>query len=951
MKNVADIYPLLPMQLGMLFHTLAQQESASQSAKQTGVYINQYTCLLKGEVDFELFHQAWVQTVDRHPVLRTAFLWEGLDEPLQVVRQTVVLPWQILDWRKVEAGEQQARLEGFLRRDRMHGFDLAKAPASRLTLIRLDEAVVRLVWSSHHILFDGWSLPLIWQDVLTYYEALLKGREPRLEAIRPFRDYVAWQKERESAADEQFWRSQLAGFAEPTPLPAAITGSTEGHLTGPSLYAQQSARLSDDLTAQLGVLARQNRLTLNTLIQGAWALLLHHFTGGEQVTYGSVVSGRPAALGGVEKMVGLFINTLPVRVSIERDLPLVAWLSERQQQLLALREYEVSALSDIQKWSDLPSGTPLFETIVVFENYPAMGRTDVGFTIEAVQDLEQSNYPLALLVVPGESLELMLLYDTARFEMGAIARLQQHLELLLTAFVAQPQAKLSELPRLTAAEQAQLTNWPQCETDLTICELIEAQVRRTPAAEAVVFEGQSLTYGELNERADELAAELRSRGVVSGDRVALCLNRSLDMVACILAVLKTGAAYVPLDPDYPQSRLAYCLEDTAPRIVCTERSVELPVESTARLYVDEALAYRSAVDANGIGEAQSADVSAAGPEDLAYIIYTSGSTGRPKGVMVSHRNLVHSTMARFSVYSEEVGRFLLLSSIAFDSSVAGLFWTLCQGGALVISPQRIEQDLQRLAALISKERITHTLCVPTLYSLLLNDADVVQLATLRTVIVAGEACARSLVKQHYAKLPNAQLYNEYGPTEATVWCTAYRVPRDLPPGPVAIGPAISGTQIVLLDSHAQPVPTGAIGEIYVGGLGVTQGYLNQAEKTDAAFLAGSRWIGEMSTPQGVVLSAFYRTGDLARLRSDDSLEWLGRSDRQVKVRGYRIELGEIEEALRSQPNVREAVVTARQDVSSSTAIDSEDRESLSRALLELSWEEADALLSAVEGDV
>lgn len=948
MKNVADIYPLSSVQLGMLFHTLAQ----SEAAEQTGVYVNQYTCRLSGTLRQDLFRRAWERTIERHPVLRTAFLWEGLDEPLQIVRQTVELPWQVLDWREVEEKVQATRLETFLKSDRTQGFDLAQAPALRLTLIQLAPDAFQLVWSSHHMLFDGWSLPLIWQDMLAYYDALLTETLPQLDPANPYRDYIAWQQAKASgeAADkaEKFWRSQLSGFTEPTSLPGARTVSVEAAQP----YQQQEKRLDKDFTQHLGAVARQHRLTLNTLVQGAWTLLLHHYSGHQRVMYGSVVSGRPAELPGVEKMVGLFINTLPVCSVVEPDQPLVTWLAERQQQLLSLREYEASALTDIQRWSELPAGSALFESIVVFENYPAAAAPDLGFTVEQARYIEQSNYPLALLVVPGDSLELLLLYDTARFEEGAIARLLEHMVLLLKAFVEQPQAKLSELPRLTATERSALAacspSKPDTKKALTIHQLIEVQAVKTPQAEAVVFEGQVLTYDELNRQANQLASLLRSHQVISGSRVALCLNRSLDMVVCILAVLKAGAAYVPLDPDYPQSRLAYCLKDTNPAVVLTERSVELPAVSVPLLYVDELCIDEPSFREQLLSweECPQGEVGPQ-PEDLAYIIYTSGSTGRPKGVMVSHRNLVHSTQARFSVYAEPVGRFLLLSSIAFDSSVAGLFWTLCQGGTLVLSPQRIEQDLQQLAELITKERITHTLCVPTLYTLLIANVEVSLLATLRTVIVAGEACTQSLVKQHFENLPQTQLYNEYGPTEATVWCTAYQVPEKLPSGPVAIGTAIPNTQIVLVDKSLRPVPTGAVGEICVGGEGISQGYLNQPEKTAAVFFENGIWRRYFDERNAVDnVQRFYRTGDLGRFRADGVLEWLGRRDRQVKIRGYRIELGEIEEILREHPSVQEAIVVSRAVISSGD-IDS-SVEGLARSLTELSPEKAVALLSTAE---
>ncbi|MEL6814323.1 MAG: amino acid adenylation domain-containing protein, partial [Cyanobacteria bacterium J06598_3] len=393
----------------------------------------------------------------------------------------------------------------------------------------------------------------------------------------------------------------------------------------------------------------------------------------------------------------------------------------------------------------------------------------------------------------------------------------------------------------------------------------------------------------------------------------------------------------------------------------THRSVTLPQPSVPCLYLDEETVEETveeiAVEAQSpVANLTSTLKTVAQPEDLAYIIYTSGSTGNPKGVMVSHRNLVHSTTARFDVYAQPVERFLLLSSIAFDSSIAGVFWTLCQGGTLVLSPRRIEQDLQQLSALIADNRITHTLCVPTLYSLLLESVEPQQLSTLKTVIVAGEACTRSLAQQHSLKLPFAELYNEYGPTEGTVWCSAYRVPAMLPPGPIAIGSAIPNTQIHLLNRDLQPVPAGAIGELYIGGEGVTQGYLNQPEKTKASFIQPPptphsplptpySQSNQPLSPGSKLRFPLYKTGDLARYRADGTLEWLGRCDRQVKIRGYRIELGEIEEALRSQPAVQEAVVVAQPiQAAADTQL-----ESLVAALQALPDELSDRLLTTIEG--
>ncbi|MEO1589878.1 MAG: condensation domain-containing protein, partial [Cyanobacteria bacterium J06632_22] len=630
MDNVADIYPLSPIQLGMLFHTLAGE---------AGIYVNQYTCQLQGAVDAERLQQAWQQTIDHHPVLRTAFLWEGLDEPLQVVRQQVTLPWQVLDWRGAEDVED--RLEAFLRCDRTHPFNLAQAPLLRLTLIHLSETHTQLVWTSHHLLFDGWSLPLIWQDLLSWYQ----GQRPTPR--RPYRDFIAWQQQQSIAASEPFWREQLKPVSAPTPLPAALTSGVQTNH-----YQQHTQRLTPQRTTALTTFTRQQRLTLNTLVQAAWALLLHHYSGQSQVTYGSVVSGRPATMPGVEKMVGLFINTLPVSMEIEPSTYLADWLQQRQQQLLDLRQHEITPLQTIQRWTGL-SGSDLFDSIVVFENYPTTAAADLPFTVENARYIEQSNYPLALLVLPGTSLELILLYDTGRFEAGAIRNLLDHLTMLLTAFTEQPQAKLAELPRLTPPAQ-QFLRSPSVTLDAPgyVHRFIESQAQATPDAIAVQFGQQSLTYAALNRQANQLAGQIRDyipplTTTSSSPFVAICLERSVELVVAILAVLKAGAAYVPLDPTYPEARLSYCLQDTQPQLLLTQQAVTLPDSACPRLYQED---WETDRPTENLGLPVH-------PDDLAYVIYTSGSTGQPKGVKVSQRNLTHSTTARFQVYPDPVERF------------------------------------------------------------------------------------------------------------------------------------------------------------------------------------------------------------------------------------------------------------------------------------------------------
>jgi amino acid adenylation domain-containing protein len=867
MENVADIYPLTPTQQGILYHTL--RDGAS------GVYFEQIRATLDGPLNVARLKQAWQLIVDRHPVLRTAFLWDGLDTPLQVVRQKVEIPWEELDWRG-DTANPASRLEKLSAGYRENGFNLAQAPLLRLVLVRLADEKHHFIWNFHHLLTDGWSTHQVFNEVFTAYEAMVRGRRPSLPPVRPFRNYVAWLKKQDMAAAEAYWREKLAGFNAPTPL-HVDQFAPETAVD----YAEANHYLPVEQTSALKNLAQQHRLTLNTVVQGAWALLLSRYSGEADVLFGSTLSGRPAALPGVEQMVGMFINTLPLRVQVDEEEGLVGWLVGLQNEILQMRQYEHSPLVKVQGWSELLSGQPLFDSIVVFENYPAPA-DDAERTL-AVNDIiyrEQSNYPLALLVVPGEEMRLLAIYNPHRFAPETMDRLLGHLTTLLAGMAARPDAALHELPLLTEVEQTRmLSEWNETAVPLppnqTIPDLIAAHATQSPHAKAAIFGPDALTYAELQARATELAAHLGEQGVSRGDLVALEVPRSLEMIIGIVGILKAGAAYVPVDPAYPPERRQQIIADARPRLTLRQE------------------------DIRNASAAGAATLPVLQPEDSAYVIYTSGSTGKPKGVLVTHANLFASTLARFAYYEKPVGRFLLLSSYSFDSSVAGIFWTLAQGGALVLPAPDDEKDVARVADLVAREQVTHTLALPSLYKLLLTYAPPGALDSLQAVIVAGEACPPDLGATHYGRLPHTALYNEYGPTEATVWCSVYRLPRISDDGPVPIGKPIPNSQLYVLDGRRRPVPIGVPGELYVGGAGVTPGYLHRPDLTADRFVAN---------PFSDA-SPLYRTGDRVKWLPDGNIAFLGRVDNQVKIRGYRIEPGEIAAVLDGHPSVREAAVT------------------------------------------
>lgn len=537
-NNVEDIYSLSPIQQGMLFHTLYAPNSS--------VYFAQSSCRIEGDFNISAFKQAWQQVIERHSVLRTAFIWEGLDEALQVVRQEVDLPWVQHDWRKLSRDEQQDQLEAFLQKDRERGFDLSNAPLMRLILIQMDEKIYQFIWSHHHLLLDGWSTPLVLNEVIAFYEALHHGQNLHLRRSRPYRDYVAWLQQQDLTKAEAFWRKALSGVSAPTSLGVDRTSAKSAREQ--ESYAEERIKLSVATTATLSSFARQHQLTVSTLVQGAWAILLSRYSREQDVIFGATVSGRPATLAGVESMVGLFINTLPVRMQVLPKTDLVSWLQQLQAYQSEMRSYEYSPLVQVQGWSEMPRGVPLFESIVVFENYPietSLNQQDGNLNFSDARGFEQTNYPLTLVVAPGLELSLRMIYDCQRFDAITIGSMLGHLQNLLKSIIANPQQRLQDLQLLSEGQRQQiLVKWNQTKQEYPqqqcIHQLFEAQVEKTPDAVAVVCGKEQLTYSQLNCRANKMAHYLQSLGVGSETLVGVCVERSIGMVVGLLAILKAG---------------------------------------------------------------------------------------------------------------------------------------------------------------------------------------------------------------------------------------------------------------------------------------------------------------------------------------------------------------------------------------------------------------------------
>ncbi len=894
MKNVEDIYPLSPTQEGMLFQTLYAAES--------DVYFRQMICGLHGPLDVPAFEQAWQQVLKRHPALRTGVLWEGLEKPLQVVRRQIELPWQQIDWRGLPEEEQEKRLEAFLKTDQQLGFELSRAPLMRVTLARIADDAHQLIWSHHHLLLDGWSKSLLLKEVLLYYQSLSRCKRMELPPAPPFRNYIAWLRQQNLDHAEAFWRETLRGLKAPTSLGLEPNGNSAPRSFSDDAHETQ---LSVEATAAFQALARRSRLTMNTLVQGAWAVLLSRYSGEEDVVMGNAVAGRPPGLPGAESMIGLFISALPIRVHVSPEEKLLPWLARLQDQQAQARQYEFSALSQIQRWSEVPNGLPLFESIVVFENTPIdqsfLLGSHANLEVRNFRMVESTDFPLTVeAMLSGPQLTLRILCAGHSFEARAVNRMLGHLKVLLEEMSRNPDQRLSELSLLTDSEEHQLLfewndTFREYSQKLCLHELFEAQVAETPEAIAITYGAGSITYRSLNERANQLAYHLRSLGVGPEVRVGICLEPSIEMVVGLLGILKAGGAYVPLDPQYPEQRLAFMIADSELPVLLTQQHLadQLPQHNARVVNIDvdwDYIALRGSVNPPSNVDA----------ENIAYVIYTSGSTGRPKGVQISHHavaNLLQSMRESPGLTNHDV--LLAVTTLSFDIAALEIFLPLITGARLVVVSRETASDGAQLLETLTQSGATVMQATPATWRMLQESGW--QGSPQLNIFCGGEALPPELANQLCAR--GAGLWNLYGPTETTIWSTRYQIesPGDLVP----IGRPIANTHTYLLDSHLGLVPAGVTGELYIGGDGLARGYLGRPE------LTAEKFIPDPFDERGG--ARLYRTGDLARYRPTGDIEYLGRMDHQVKLRGYRVETGEIETTLAQHEAVRQAVVTAHQN--------------------------------------
>ncbi|MCS4312388.1 amino acid adenylation domain-containing protein/non-ribosomal peptide synthase protein (TIGR01720 family) [Pseudomonas sp. BIGb0381] len=895
---IEDVYPLTPMQEGLLLHTLLEPG--------TGLYYMQDRYRINSALDPERFAQAWQAVIARHEALRASFCWNVGEDMLQVIHKPGSTPIEYLDWSADPESEQEPRLQALLKAEREAGFDLLNQAPFHLRLIRVGEARYWFMMSNHHILIDAWCRSLLMNDFFDIYMALGEGREAQLATPPRYRDYIAWLQRQNLAEARQWWQQNLQGFERTTPIPSDRPFLREhaGH-SGGMVVGDCYTRLDARDGAQLRELAQAHQLTVNTFAQAAWALVLRRLSGDRDVLFGVTVAGRPVEMPEMQRTVGLFINSIALRVKLPEDdqrCSVRQWLSALLDSNMQLREYEYLPLVTIQEHSELPKGQPLFDSLFVFENAPVeVSVLDRAHSLNATSDSGRThtNFPLTAVCYPGDDLGLHLSYDQRYFDETTVQGMLGEFKRLLLALVQGFHGDMADLPLMGEQERAFLLDGcNQSEHDYPLersyVELFEAQVSGDPQRIAASCLDQQWSYDELNRRSNGLGHALIAAGVGLDQPVALLAERNLDLLGMIIGSFKAGAGYLPLDPGLPSQRLSRIIDlSRTPLLVCTEACREQAIELLDG--VDCQLLVWEEVPARGENPGIYS-----GPDNLAYVIYTSGSTGLPKGVMVEQRGMLNNQLSKVPYLQLSATDVIAqTASQSFDISVWQFLAAPLFGARVDIVPNSIAHDPQGLLAHVQAHGITVLESVPSLIQGMLAQ-DRISLDGLRWMLPTGEAMPPELAHQWLLRYPDIGLVNAYGPAECSDDVAFFRVdPASTRGTYLPIGTPTDNNRLYVVDGALELVPQGAVGELCVAGTGVGRGYVSDPLRTAQVFVPN---------PFGAPGERLYRTGDLARRRSDGVLEYVGRIDHQVKIRGYRIELGEIEARLHEQPELRDAAV-------------------------------------------
>ena len=887
-SDLKDIYPLSPLQEGLLFHHLYDKESTA--------YFEQVAYRLTGNLDLNAFEASWNDLLMRHDILRTVFIYEQASRPLQVVVKERKIEFNYHDIRSLAANEQHHHLSDFKQLDRKKSFDLSNDVLMRLNIFQIHDNDFYVVWSHHHILIDGWSVGILYREFVKIYESLTKRQPAELPPPTPYSHFIKWLETRDHQRTENFWKKYLSGYQQQTVVPKyhhAKETDTDRR--------EKSHHFTLDIeqTLRLNQLAAENHVTINTVIQCLWAILLAKYNHVEDVIFGVTASVRPEVIKGINDMVGLFINTIPTRINVEHKLTWSELLQKVQQEAIELSEHHYYPLNKIQNHAPFRE---LFDHILVFENYPLdeqlRDNKDVltDLKLDQIEFSEEIHYDLGLIVVPGEKLAVKFTYNPEVYESSQFKQIAGHWQNIIAAVLNDQNILLKELKILSDPEKYHLiknfnntgTDYPR---DKTIVELFEEQVAKTPDHIAVGFKEQQLTYKNLNERANQLARHLTGQyDIQPDDLIGVMLDRSEQMVIAILAILKSGGAYVPIDPEYPVERIDYIVKDIAGKLIITEKKHANIVSSDSLIFIEE---IAKSDDSSNLTRSLT-------PNHLAYVIYTSGSTGQPKGVMVEHRSIVRLVKNTNYIAINAADRILQTGPLSFDASTFEIWGALLNGASVYLTAEREILDVKALGRIINDHGITIIWLTSSLFNQMVERDESI-FAGLRSLLVGGERLSPPHINKLRLAHPQLEIINGYGPTENTTFTCCYNIQQDFHTD-IPIGQPISNTRVYLLDHNYEPVPIGVPGYLYISGDGLARGYLNGEELTQEKFLPCPFEPGER----------MYYSGDLVRWLPDGNIEFLGRQDDQVKIRGYRIECGEIEHTLLKHPDIKAAVVVARE---------------------------------------
>jgi len=899
-----DSYSLTAMQKALVLQTL--------DAPNSGVNIEQTLFVVSGQIDQLAFRTACERIIERHAVLRTTFEFEDLDDPRQLVHRHGVLQLREEDWRSLSGEDWRQRLDSYLQEDRESGFDLTLLPLLRVALFRFGETDYVMIWTFHRALLDRESLRVVLEDLYDYYTGVANQNEVEKPKPRAFRDHVERTNKIDPNRAKSYWRSHLKGFSSPTPLP-------QMNRTGEAPHGFQEVSLTETVTRLLTKTASDCKVSLQSLVRAGWVLLLSRYSREADVVLGMNRICRQAAVSGT---VGSHTNLIPIRQSIPADLTIRRYLLQIHMQESLIRANEQTPLSAIQQWCGIPSSERMFDSTLTFDDVDLQkdlaGRWK-DWNICYCDVFEQSHYPLSLSVQSGERLQLKIDYDRGWFEEAVISSMLVNLEAILTNFASGVEQRVSRLPTVTETERRQiLTEWNNTKQDWAkncpVHELFERQVQKNPDAIALIADGVEITYDDLNKRSNRLAHHIISVGIRPGTLVGLSLSRSIDLIVGLLGILKAGAAYVPLDPTYPEKRLTAMIDDSRVPLLVTDSRVlnSLPTTDAQIILLDS---QREIIDSYSAVNPPRFPPQNSKQSSPAYVIYTSGSTGKPKGVVVEHRSLsnyIQWATAEFGIATGD--RILQFASISFDTSAEEIFCSLTTGATLVLRTESMLNSTSDFLQSCADWRIS-VLDLPTAFwhdlTIGLRDMPSRLPESVRLVIIGGEqAIAERVIDWQRIVAHDVRLINTYGPTEATIVATFADL-TDLDCSnngsfEIPVGRPVANVQAYILDHHGQLTPQGVVGELHIGGLGLARGYLNRPDLTTEKFIPNP-----FSTE---LRSKLYRTGDLARYLPDGNIQLAGRSDAQVKINGYRIETGEVETVLRSNPNVRDVAVVCREDV-------------------------------------